>query len=88
MCVNNLSKVALDSVLVLQLFRRDINTPIFIFCCCRSFVKLLYYLRAEKISIQPVEAPLRPEARGICHICHVVNPALSMGHANIGKLIK
>ena len=22
------------------------------------------------------EAPLRPEARGICHICHMVNPAL------------
>jgi len=22
------------------------------------------------------EAPLRPEARGICHICHVVNRAL------------
>jgi len=21
------------------------------------------------------EAPLRPEARGICHICHMVNPA-------------
>ena len=26
-------------------------------------------------SILP-EAPLRPEARGICHICHMVNPAL------------
>jgi len=24
------------------------------------------------------EAPLRPEARGICHICHMVNPALSV----------
>jgi len=24
------------------------------------------------------EAPLRPEARGICHICHMVNPALSI----------
>ena len=23
--------------------------------------------------------PLRPEARGICHICHMVNPALSAG---------
>jgi len=22
------------------------------------------------------EAPLRPETRGICHICHMVNPAL------------
>jgi len=24
-----------------------------------------------------LEAPLRPEARGICHICHMVNPALT-----------
>jgi len=29
----------------------------------------------KKISLLP-EAPLRPEARGICHICHMVNPAL------------
>ena len=29
----------------------------------------------KKFSILP-EAPLRPEARGICHICHMVNPAL------------
>jgi len=29
----------------------------------------------KKISLLP-EAPLRPEARGICHICHTVNPAL------------
>jgi len=31
----------------------------------------------KKISILP-EAPLRPEARGICHICHIVNPALAI----------
>jgi len=30
----------------------------------------------KKISLLP-EAPLRPEARGICHICHMVNPALA-----------
>ena len=35
--------------------------PIFIFCC-RSYVKLLDYWRAEKVSLLP-EAPLRPEAR-------------------------
>jgi len=29
----------------------------------------------EKNSLLP-EAPLKPEARGICHICHMVNPAL------------
>jgi len=35
----------------------------------------LSFERAEKISLL-LEAPLRPEARGICHICHMVNPAL------------
>jgi len=25
--------------------------------------------------------PLRPEARGICHICHMVNPALLISRA-------
>jgi len=29
----------------------------------------------KKFSLLP-EAPLRPEARGICHNCHMVNPAL------------
>jgi len=29
----------------------------------------------KKISLLP-EAPLRPEARGICHICNMVDPAL------------
>jgi len=28
----------------------------------------------KNFSLLP-EAPLRPEARGICHICHMVNPA-------------
>jgi len=32
----------------------------------------------KKISLLP-EAPLRPEARGICHICHMVNPAMEAG---------
>ena len=30
----------------------------------------------KKFSPLP-EAPLRPEARGICHVCHMVSPALS-----------
>jgi len=46
--------------------------PIF---CCRSYVKLLDYRRAEK-NFSTSGGPLRPEARGICHICHMVNPAL------------
>jgi len=29
----------------------------------------------KNFSLRP-EAHLRPEARGICHICHMVNPAL------------
>ena len=29
----------------------------------------------KKNSLLP-EAPLRPEARGVCHICHMFNPAL------------
>ena len=50
--------------------------PIFYFFCCRSYVKLLDYWRAEKI-FSTSEGHLRPEARGICHICPMVNPALS-----------
>jgi len=29
----------------------------------------------KKFSLLP-EAPLTPETRGICHICHMVNPVL------------
>ena len=47
----------------------------FLFFCCRSYVKLLDYWRAENI-FSTSGGPLRPEARGICHICHMVNPAL------------
>ena len=32
----------------------------------------------KKFSLLP-EAPFRPEARGICHICHMVNPAVEDG---------
>ena len=36
------------------------------------------YLTTDGLKKTPVlpEAPLRPEASGICHICHMVNPAL------------
>ena len=47
----------------------------FLFFCCRSYIKLLDYWRAEKM-FSTSGGPLWPEARGICHICHMVNPAL------------
>ena len=54
----------------------SIRPIFFYFFCCRSYVKLLDYWRAEKI-FSTSEGHLRPEARGICHICPMVNPALS-----------
>ena len=62
-----------------QLFRPAINTAHF--CTFLFFVAevMSNYLTTDglkKISLLP-EAPLRPEARGICHICHMVNPALA-----------
>jgi len=50
--------------------------PIFIFFVAEVMSNYLTNDGLKKISILP-EAPLRPEARGICHICHMVNPALS-----------
>ena len=50
--------------------------PIFIFVVVADVMP--NYLTTDglkKFSLLP-EAPLRPEARGICHICHMVNPAL------------
>ena len=32
--------------------------------------------------------PLWPEARGICHICHVVNPALTTVHQHFAELAR
>ena len=59
-----------------QLFRPVSIRPIFIFCCCISYVKLLDYWRAEKNFSRPTSGgPLRPEARGICHMA---NPALRL----------
>jgi len=39
----------------------------------------------KNFSLLP-EAPLRPEARGICHICHMVNPALNRSEVGGEKL--
>jgi len=50
--------------------------PIFIFVVVADVMP--NYLTTDglkKFSVLP-EAPLRPEARGICHICLMVNPAL------------
>jgi len=62
-----------------QLLRPAINTAHFYFFCCTSYVKLLDHWCAEKMSLIP--EPLRPETRGICHICHMVNPTLISGTA-------
>ena len=43
--------------------------------CCRSVSNYLTTDGLKNFSLLP-ETPLRPEARGICHICHMVNPAL------------
>ena len=51
-----------------QLFRPAINTD--------HFYLLLQMLC--QITRLLMEAPLWPEARGICHICHMVNPALTV----------
>ena len=49
--------------------------PIFIFFVAEVMSNYLTTDGLKKISLLP-EAPLKPEARGICHICHMVNPAL------------
>ena len=49
--------------------------PIFIFFVAEVTSDYLTTDGLIKFSLLP-EAPLRPEARGICHICHMVNPAL------------
>jgi len=51
---------------------------IFIFVVAEVMSNYLTTDGLRKFSLLP-EAPLRPEARGICHICHMVNPALT-GH--------
>ena len=61
-----------------QLFRPDINTAHLYFllqklCQIRPTPLLTCW---KKFSLLP-EAPLKPEARGICHIYHMVNPALA-----------
>jgi len=52
--------------------------PIFSFFVADVMSNYLTTDGLKKFSPLP-EAPLRPEARGICHICHMVNPALSAG---------
>ena len=46
------------------------------------FIIMSNYLTTDGLKIFSLlpEAPLRPEARGICHICHMVNPALERYH--------
>ena len=58
-----------------QLFRPDINTAHFF--VAEAMSNYLTTDGLKKFSLLP-EAPLMPEARGVCHICHIVNPALCM----------
>ena len=60
-----------------QLFRPDINQygPFLFFVVAEVMSN---YLTTDglKIFLSTSGGPLRPEARGICRICHMVNPAL------------
>ena len=58
-----------------QLFRPDINTAHFLFFVAEVTSNYLTTDGLKKFSLLP-EAPLGPETRGICHICHMVNPTL------------
>ena len=59
--------------------------PIFIFFVAE--VMSNYLTGWKKFSLLP-EAPLRPEARGICHICHTVNPASrAWSSASLGSIL-
>ena len=49
--------------------------PIIIFLLHKVMSNYLTSDGLKNFSLRP-EAPLRPEARGICHICHMVNLAL------------
>ena len=49
----------------------------FYFLLQKLYVKLLDYWRAENI-FSPSGGLMRPEAGGICHICHMVNLALGV----------
>ena len=49
----------------------------FLFCCCCRSSQITWLLTGWKFfSLLPEPPPLRPKARGICHICHMVNSAL------------
>jgi len=58
-----------------QLFRPDINTAHFYFLL-QKLCQVIWLLTGWKNFFYTSGGPLRPEARGICHICHMVNPAL------------
>ena len=58
--------------------------PIFIFFVVAEVMSdYLTTDRLKKFSLLP-EAPMMPEARGICHICHTVNPALRCRQCGLG----
>jgi len=61
-----------------QLFHPAINTAHFYFFVAEVMSNYLTTDGLKTFSLLP-DAPFRPEARGICLICHMVNPALEDG---------
>ena len=58
-----------------QLFRPAIDTVHFYFLL-QKLCQVELSVGLKKLSLLPEAPTTRPEARGICHICHVVDPAL------------
>ena len=67
-----------------QLFRPDINTAQFF--CYFLLQKLCQITWLLKKFLYFQRLLLRPEALGICHICHMVNPALDLTPRQILQL--
>jgi len=59
-----------------QLFRPAISTAHCYFFAAEVMTNYLTTDGLKKLSLLP-EAPLMPEVRGICDICHMVHPALT-----------
>ena len=60
--------------------------PIFIFFVAEVMSNYLTTDGLENF-FSTSEGPLRPEARGICHICHMVNPALTAWRSGLAAFV-
>jgi len=61
--------------------------PIFIFWL-QKLCQITWLLTGWKKLSTSGAPPPWPEARGICHICHVVNPALTTVHQHFAELAR